>query len=79
MGDGSPSRFDSKGKKPAYQNGDVLALNLESAEEGASSHQNGGGFMQMQLMEQQVRITWLEITLYSNPRRITIFNLVQPR
>ncbi|THV07617.1 integral membrane protein sed5 [Dendrothele bispora CBS 962.96] len=53
MGDGSPSRFDSKGKKPASQNGDVLALNLESAEEGGPSHQNGGGFMQMQLMEQQ--------------------------
>ncbi|KAF5368465.1 hypothetical protein D9758_002310 [Tetrapyrgos nigripes] len=53
MGDGSPSRFDSKGKRPAYENGDVLALNLESAEEGAQQHQNGNGFMQMQLMEQQ--------------------------
>jgi len=48
MGDGSPSRFDSK--RP--QNGDMLALNLEAAEEGAGS-QNGGAFMQMQMVEQQ--------------------------
>jgi len=48
MGDGSPSRFDSK--RP--QNGDVLALNLEAAEEGTGS-QNGGAFMQMQMVEQQ--------------------------
>lgn len=53
MGDGSPSRFDAKGKGRAAQNGDVLALNLGSAEEGATS-QNGGAFMQMQLVEQQV-------------------------
>ncbi|KIK70809.1 hypothetical protein GYMLUDRAFT_147832 [Collybiopsis luxurians FD-317 M1] len=48
MGDGSSSRLDSK--RP--QNGDVLALNLEAAEEGAGS-QNGGAFMQMQMVEQQ--------------------------
>ncbi|KAJ4472684.1 t-SNARE [Lentinula lateritia] len=48
MGDGSPSRYDSK--RP--QNGDMLALNLEAAEEGSGS-QNGGAFMQMQMIEQQ--------------------------
>ena len=54
MGDGSPSRFDSKGKGRAPQDGDVLALNLESAEEGVP---NGNqAFMQMQMVEQQVRL-----------------------
>ncbi|KAK7059181.1 Integral membrane protein SED5 [Paramarasmius palmivorus] len=54
MGDGSPSRYDSKGKGRAHQNGDLLALNLDAAEEGVGSSQNGGGaFMQMQLVEQQ--------------------------
>lgn len=53
MGDGSPSRYDQKGKGRAPQNGDVLALNLDSAEEGTGS-QNGGAFQQMQLVEQQV-------------------------
>ncbi|KAJ7596586.1 t-SNARE [Mycena floridula] len=52
MGDGSPSRLDSKGKGRAPQNGDVLALNLDQAEEG-SAGQNGGAFMQMQLADQQ--------------------------
>ncbi|KAG7452403.1 t-SNARE [Guyanagaster necrorhizus] len=54
MGDGSPSRFESnsKGKNRSLQNGDVLALNLDAAEEGTAS-QNGGAFMQMQLVEQQ--------------------------
>lgn len=53
MGDGTaPTRFDSKGKGKAPQNGDILALDLSSAEEGSS--QNGGAFMQMQLVEQQV-------------------------
>ncbi|KAF8167702.1 integral membrane protein sed5 [Crassisporium funariophilum] len=51
MGDGSSNPYDQKGKGRAPQNGDVLALNLDSAEEGGS--QNGGGFMQMQLVEQQ--------------------------
>lgn len=51
MGDGSLSRFDSKGKGRAPQNGDVLALDLHSAEEGSGSQ---GAFMQMQLVEQQV-------------------------
>jgi syntaxin 5 len=56
MGDGSLSRQDSKGKGKgrAPQNGDVLALDLGSAEEGTGAH-NGGAFMQMQLVEQQVR------------------------
>ncbi|KIY51225.1 t-SNARE [Fistulina hepatica ATCC 64428] len=48
MGDGSSSRFDSKGKGRA-QNGDVLALNLEEGQMG-SQH---GAFQQMQLVEQQ--------------------------
>jgi len=50
MGDGSPSRFDAKGKGRAQQNGDVLALDLGSAEEGLGSQ---GAFMQMQMVEQQ--------------------------
>ncbi|KAL4069781.1 t-SNARE [Scleroderma yunnanense] len=51
MGDGS-SRPSSKGKGRAHQNGDVLAMDLDSAEGGLV--QNGGGaFMQMQLVEQQ--------------------------
>jgi hypothetical protein len=53
MGDGSP-RLNSKGKGRAPQNGDILALNLDSAEEGTAS-ENGGAFQQMQLVEQQVR------------------------
>jgi len=53
MGDGSPSRYDSKGKGRAPQNGDVLALDLDSAEEGLAGSQNGGAFQQMQLVEQQ--------------------------
>jgi len=51
MGDGSP-RLNSKGKGRAPQNGDILALNLDSAEEGTAS-ENGGAFQQMQLVEQQ--------------------------
>ncbi|KAJ7651711.1 t-SNARE [Mycena polygramma] len=52
MGDGSPSRFDSKGKGRAPQNGDVLALDLDSAEEGMGGSQRGA-FQQMQMVEQQ--------------------------
>ncbi|TEB38923.1 t-SNARE [Coprinellus micaceus] len=53
MGDGSPTKaFDPKGKSRASQNGDVLALDLDAAEEGVGSS-NGGAFMQMQLVEQQ--------------------------
>ncbi|OSC99448.1 t-SNARE [Trametes coccinea BRFM310] len=57
MGDGStltPSRFDSKGKGRATskKNGDILALDLGAAEEGAAP-QHGDAFMQMQLVEQQ--------------------------
>ncbi|KAF9056570.1 t-SNARE [Panaeolus papilionaceus] len=51
MGDGSVAPYDQKGKGRAPQNGDVLALDLDSAEEGGS--RVGGGFMQMQLVEQQ--------------------------
>lgn len=53
MGDGGTSRYDSKGKGRAPQNGDLLALDLDSAEEGAGS-KNGGAFQQMQLVEHQV-------------------------
>lgn len=57
MGDGTTfggSRFDTKGKGRATpQNGDILALDLNSAEEGAGAS-NGDAFMQMQLVEQQV-------------------------
>lgn len=56
MGDGSPSRFDSKGKGRAPQNGDVLALDLNSAEEGGGAQ---GAYMQMQMVEQQVRLSIL--------------------
>jgi syntaxin 5 len=54
MGDGSSGRFNSKGKGPAAQNGDILALDLGSAEEGSTAQNGGGAFMQMQLVEQQV-------------------------
>ncbi len=58
MGDGSrlaAPRFDPKGKSRAStpSNGDILAMDLGSAEEGTVS-QNGDAFMQMQLVEQQV-------------------------
>ncbi|KAF4573122.1 cis-Golgi t-SNARE syntaxin [Pleurotus pulmonarius] len=53
MGDGSSFRQDSKGKGRAVSNGDVLALDLGSAEEGTGGRQNGGAFMQMELVEQQ--------------------------
>ena len=52
MGDGAPSRMGAKGKGRAPQNGDILALNLDSAEEGTAS-EHGGAFQQMQLVEQQ--------------------------
>ena len=65
MGDGSASRFDSKGKGRAHHNGDLLALDLDAAEEGLGGH-NGGAFQQMQLVEQQVR------TSYSTCLRSTI-------
>ncbi|OCH94744.1 t-SNARE [Obba rivulosa] len=56
MGDGTftTSRADVKGKGRALpqNNGDILALDLGSAEEGAVSH-GSDAFMQMQLVEQQ--------------------------
>ena len=58
MGDGSRSSllYDPKGKSRAHTpaNGDILALDLGSAEEGTAA-QNGDAFMKMQLVEQQVR------------------------
>jgi hypothetical protein len=68
MGDGSPTPFDQKGKGRAPQNGDILALDLNSAEEG-SGGSNGNAFMQMQLVEQQVCIhsaTFCRILLKEN-------------
>ncbi|KAL5494979.1 SED5 [Sanghuangporus weigelae] len=56
MGDGSASRPDSKGKGRARPNGDVLALDLLSAEEGAAGSTGSnsqGPFAQMQLVAQQ--------------------------
>ncbi|KAG1757794.1 t-SNARE [Suillus lakei] len=50
MGDGS--RPNSKGKGRALQDDDVLALDLDSAEEGSTKH-GGNAFMQMQQIEQQ--------------------------
>ncbi|GLB35954.1 putative syntaxin-5 N-terminal, Sly1p-binding domain [Lyophyllum shimeji] len=50
MGDGSPSRFDSKGKGRAPQEGELLALDLTSAEEGMGAQ---GVYQQMQMIEQQ--------------------------
>ncbi|KAF8078823.1 t-SNARE [Lyophyllum atratum] len=50
MGDGSLSRFDSKGKGRAPQDGDLLALDLTSAEEGEGAQ---GAYQQMQMIEQQ--------------------------
>jgi syntaxin 5 len=64
MGDGSRSQTPSseKGKgRQRYQEGDVLALDLGSAEEG-SGFANGGAFQQMQLVEQQVRFPILHAT-----------------
>lgn len=53
MGDGSPSRFDSKGKGRARPtNGDVLSMDLDAAEEGGSAM--NGQYQQMQMVEQQV-------------------------
>jgi syntaxin 5 len=50
MGDGS-SRPDSKGKGRATPNGDILALDLDTAEEGTGGQ--NGALMQMQMVEQQ--------------------------
>ncbi|GBE77792.1 Integral membrane protein [Sparassis crispa] len=56
MGDGTamPARLDTKGKGRAtpQPNGDILAMDLGSAEEGSVNH-GGNAFMQMQLVEQQ--------------------------
>lgn len=55
MGDGSTGRLDTKGKGRATPNGDMLALDLDRVEEGMAGQNGGGAFMQMQLVEQQVR------------------------
>ncbi|TFK56571.1 t-SNARE [Heliocybe sulcata] len=51
MGDGSLGRSSMKGKGRA--NGDLLALDLDAAESGMGGQNDGGAFMQMQLVEQQ--------------------------
>jgi syntaxin 5 len=53
MGDGSAPRADAKGKGRARPNGDVLAMDIVSAEEGRQN----GPYAQMQLVEQQVSNT----------------------
>ena len=63
MGDGSPVNFDPKGKGRAPPNGDVLALDLDSAEEGS----NGGALMQMQLVEQQVQQNSVRVERSTHP------------
>lgn len=75
MSDGS-SRPGSKGKGRAPQNGDVLAMDLDSAEGGLA--QNGGGaFMQMQLVEQQVSTIFTCLCDHLPVSRTPISNLVQ--
>lgn len=58
MGDGTANRFDPKGKGRATPKNDELALDLNSVEEGPNGNA-GGAFMQMQLVEQQVRLVFL--------------------
>jgi len=58
MGDGVANPYDQKGKGRAHQNGDVLSLDLDSAEEGGGSR-TSNGFMQMQLIEQQVPLYFI--------------------
>lgn len=80
MGDGSSGRLNSKGKGRAVQNGDILALNLDSAEEGTAS-ESGGAFQQMQLVEQQVcdsRNVFMITTYHTYPCRTTTSNPDQP-
>lgn len=85
MGDGTrpSSLFDPKGKGRAtpQNNGDILALDLGSAEEGLAP--NGDAFMQMQLVEQQVSANYVldlthlayHVSLYC---RIITSNRVRP-
>lgn len=58
MGDGTATspRLDIKGKGRAQPSSDILALDLGAAEEGQGSA-TSDAFMQMQLVEQQVRVT----------------------
>jgi len=52
-GSSSQAKSDAKGKgRASPSNGDLLALDITSAEEGIPQR-NGGAFMQMQMMEQQ--------------------------
>jgi syntaxin 5 len=58
MGDGSSGRSDAKGKGRATPNNGMLALDLEHAEGGLGAPNGGSSaFQQMQLVEQQVRLT----------------------
>jgi syntaxin 5 len=58
MGDGSSGSSDAKGKGRATPNDGMLAFDLEHAEGGLGAPNGGNGaFQQMQLVEQQVRLT----------------------
>jgi len=58
MSDSSFNRHDSKGKGRATPTDGVLALDLEHAEGGVGVSNGGSSaFQQMQLVEQQVRLT----------------------
>jgi hypothetical protein len=58
MGDGSSGSSDMKGKGRATPNDGMLAFDLEHAEGGLGAPNGGSGaFQQMQLVEQQVRLT----------------------
>lgn len=50
---GAPQFPDPLSRSRTPQNGDILALDLVTAEAGTATEQNGGAFMQMQLVEQQ--------------------------
>lgn len=77
MGDGSASRFDPKGKGRAQQNGDLLAMNLDAAEEGQMMHSSS--FQQMELVEQQVRGVFLFILRSLTCLRTHIYKVAQLR
>ena len=52
---GPDSRQEVKGKGRAVPDGELLAVDLNTAESGVS---NGNPFQQLQLVEQQVRREW---------------------
>ena len=76
MGDGS-IRPDSKGKGRATPNKDILALDLDTAEEGTGGQ--NGALMQMQMVEQQVHTFAFShrINVLKTLGRINIFSRAQ--